>query len=396
MLDKKNIIIKAPNKLDSEKRKSKIKTVLIHTDYKFVRGSKRFESDSFENTIVIFKKQEPYNGPYKKAAHFYDKDEINQVIELCKEADLVVLYDLDLLKSKIALALPDDIKIAWRFFGYELYGRMKRAVLSDKTYSCIADPKEAIKDMFRPLYHKIKYGKSLERVFYDAIERIDYMFVLSKKEYEFLSKYFNNLPEYIQCLSLSKDSISNGSLNTRYESNSKSRKIVLGNNRSAYNNHLDVLEKIEAAESKREYHFFLLFNYGREDDYANAVRNAVKGKFHYNLLEEFIPAEEFRDFYADVSALIINGYRQMAMGNIFMALNSGVKVYMNRKNTMMDWLLNNGIAIFPVAGLVADMDNNQVKLDEETITNNLKGLHNLYSGYTEMDFREIIYCKMSE
>jgi dTDP-N-acetylfucosamine:lipid II N-acetylfucosaminyltransferase len=392
------IIKEEANKLTSAEQKAKIKNVLIHTDHKFVHGTKRFEGDNFENTIVILKKK-LYNGSYKKEAKFYNSDEIDEVVELCKEADLVVLYDLDLPKSKIALALPDDIRIAWRFFGYELYGRMERTVLSDKTWASKAEPKETIKDFLRLIYYKIefyrklRYRKSLEEIFYNAIDRIDYMLVINKKEYEFLSKHFENLPECIR-LPLHKEDISGGSLNIKRKRESK--KIVLGNSRTVFNNHLDVIEKIEQTKNKRDYNFLLPFNYGPDGHYAEAVRKAVKGKAHYSLIEEFIPKETFSDFYADVDALIINSYRQMAMGNILLALNSGVKVYLSKKNVIMDSLLSEGIEVFPIADLMVDIDEGNIRLDEKTAYNNLERLNNVYLNYTEKEFQEIIYREISK
>src|SRR5699024_7592864 len=233
----------------------KIRTVYIHTDYKFVANTDVFNNDKFTNHVIIFRKDKPYNGPYKKSAKFYDKNEIDEVIKFCNDADLVVLYDLDIIKCEIALALPDHVKIAWRFFGYELYRRIKRQMLSDTSWSFVAGPKKTIKDLFRPFYHKIKYGKSLKVIFLNAIDRVDYILVLNEKEYEFLSKYFENLPEFIR-LPIRKERISGGSTNTGLK---KKSKIVLGNSRGLYNNHLDILEEIEKTKNKRNYNFLLLF-----------------------------------------------------------------------------------------------------------------------------------------
>src|SRR5699024_9863889 len=127
------------------------------------------------------------DGPYKKVAKFYNKNELNQVINLCKTADLVVLYDLDILKCKIALALPDNVKIAWRFFGHELYSRMQHEVLSDKSLSFTDNSlNKAARNFLRPLYYKIKYGEDLKTLFQKAVSRFDYMFILSRNEYDYL------------------------------------------------------------------------------------------------------------------------------------------------------------------------------------------------------------------
>jgi hypothetical protein len=46
---------------------------------------------------------------------------------------MVVLYDLNFPKAYIANRLPNSIKIVWRFFGLELYGKMPEVVFSEQT-----------------------------------------------------------------------------------------------------------------------------------------------------------------------------------------------------------------------------------------------------------------------
>ena len=102
-----------------------MKAIHIHTDLKFISNTNRFEGNYFENVIVIIGNVNDYNGPFKKSAWFFDKslNSVHKIIKLCAEADLVVLYDLDYIKCKIALGLPTKMTIAWRFFGHELYAR---------------------------------------------------------------------------------------------------------------------------------------------------------------------------------------------------------------------------------------------------------------------------------
>lgn len=367
-----------------------MKTIHIHTDYKFVHNTHRFEGPKFTNHVIIFKKDKPYKGPYEHSAKLYGKEEIDDVIRFCKDADLVILYNLEILKSKIVLALPGHVNIAWRFFGTEFYSRMEKTVLSEKSLKAVTGLKKTTKDFLRPFYHRIKYGNSLDKVFFKAIDRIDYMLILNKKEYEFLSTHFGKLPEYIR-FPIRKERINGGSTNVGLK---KKNKIVLGNSKQAFNNHLDILEEIEKTESRISYNFRLLFNYGPENNYTKAVRKFVKGKSYYSMIEEFIPAEEFKDFYDDINALVINGYRQMAMGNIFLALSNGVKVYLNKKNVMMHWLLSEGIEVFPIENLSIDLENDNIKLDEKTACNNLENLKKIYTNSTEEDLQKTIYLEI--
>lgn len=359
-------------------------------------NTKRFEGEYFDNTIIIFRKEEPYNGPYQESAKLFDKEQIDEVIEICERADLVVLYDLDVLKSQIAIALPKGVKIAWRFFGYELYKRMKNEILSQRSQAFLPDnqltPLEDIfKNLLRPVYHKFKYGGSPDDLFHRAINRIDYILIICKQEHTYLSQYWGNLPV---CIELSIGTGLFGDEVLKPDMNIKADKIVIGNSRNINNNHLDVIDEIEKATNKEKYRFELLFNYGTEGDYAHAVRKAVQGKPYFHIIEEFMPKEEFDTFYDDVSALVINGYRQMAMGNIFHALKHGVKIYLNEKNIMMDWLLENGIKVYSISSLSSDMAIGNIRLDQQTANTNLECLYDLYKSYSHEEFQKNVYDRL--
>src|SRR5690625_6779382 len=111
----------------------KIITYHIHTDIKFVNSIGRFEGGNFVNiNIFISDDTKLYKTLDPETLHFKSTD-LDKLVKQCKDADLVVLYDLDNLKSKIALLLPKSVKIAWRFFGYELYSKNREDYISNIT-----------------------------------------------------------------------------------------------------------------------------------------------------------------------------------------------------------------------------------------------------------------------
>lgn len=377
---------------------SKVKAIHINTDYKFVDNFGRFKGPYFDNTVIgFYSGEEPYTGPYQESVKFFNKRDIGQVIELCKTADFVVLYDLDPLKCQIALALPPDIKIAWRFFGHELYNGMRNEILDRQSLDFLLTEqkkhriKNIVKDIFRPVYHKLKYGEPFETIFHKTFLRIDYMLVMCTEEHNYLSKYWKNLPD---CIPLYINAGNFGNDWPEIDLSKKKKKIILGNSRNITNNHLEMIEMIGGTKKKREYRFQLLFNYGNDGDYANAVKQAIRERPYFEIIEEFIPKEEFKDFYRDVSAMVINSYRQMAMGNLFFALKNGVKVYLNRRNVIMDWLLENGVQVYSTKSLVPDIENNNILLDQSTAWKNLENLNKIYKNYTREDFQKTIYHRV--
>ena len=88
-----------------------------------------------------------------------------------------------------------------------------------------------------------------------------------------------------------------------------------------------------------------------------------------------------------LSAAVFNAYRQMAMANIFTALQNGVKVYLNNKNITMQWLLNEGFIIYSIDDFAQDLENGNIVLTEDAAKQNSERLHKMVETYTFEDFQ---------
>ena len=77
----------------------------------------------------------------------------------------------------------------------------------------------------------------------------------------------------------------------------------------------------------------MLFNYGAESNYTRLVESEL-GKSNVEFLKDYIEFTDFRRFYNEISAIAINSYRQLALANIFLAIEYGVKIYLNKKNVI--------------------------------------------------------------
>lgn len=362
--------------------------VHIHSDLKFTGNSKIFEDTRFVNQIIILGDKTNYNGPYKENAMFFkqNRKDIVRIINLCKMADMVVLYDLDLRKCIIANRLPSNIKIIWRFFGYELYDKMQEHVYSQLTMDLIKSNRYLVKlrSYISKVKQYIKWHTSYNNEFEKAINRVNYFLGLSKYEYDFLKRYWPNLPEFIQHpFTTQEQSYKYGQ--------EKFNEIVIGNNRSAFNNHIDILELIERTKNRRNYNFKLFFNYGQNNKYTQAVRERAGKIEEVGIIEVFLSIEEFRSVYARVAAFVMNSYRQLAMANIFQALRNGVKVYLNHKNIIFDWLKAEGFLVYSIDDFSIDIETNNIRLKEEEVKYNLKQMADLAKKYNKNDFQQEIY-----
>lgn len=363
-----------------------MKAIHIHTDHKFISNTNRFEGNYFENVIVIIGNVNDYEGPFKKSARLFDKSpkSVHKIIKLCAGADLVVLYDLDYMKCRIALGLPKKMPIAWRFFGHELYGRESQYYSTDLTKQAKllnkVQKKLTMMNIGNLIKARLNRGLFSRINFSEVVKRIDFFLCLSQEEYDHLLTRWPDLPVFLRFpISPYHDTVN--------EFFVKKKIIIIGNNRSYFNNHLDIIEVIEASEKRDQYQFVLLFNYGPETNYSNKVRNATSGKQYYKIIDNFMPLSEFKGLYKNVSAVVFNGYRQMAMANIFTAFQKGVKVYLNKKNITMQWLLNEGFIIYSIDDFAQDLENGNIILTEDAAKHNSEQLHKMTETYTFENFQ---------
>ena len=369
----------------------KYKIIHIHTDQKFIDGSKIFEGDNFVNEIIVFGKESNYDGIYKDSVKIYrySKNDINKVIKFCNTADIVVMWDLNFVKCYIANRISINVSVIWRFFGLELYSKIPEYVFSSLTLKVkenenIRKPfMESIKRMTSKIKQFIIYQSSFENEFEKAIKRINFFQGLSDVEYSFLKKKWPELPRFLQN-PYSQIIKCNKSIQ------SKTNKIVIGNNRSAYNNHLDILNIINQSNNKTNFDFILLFNYGQNNKYAEIVRKTADDISNIKIIEDFLPFNEYREFYSKVCALVLNGHRQMAMANIFEALRYNVKVYLSEKNVILDWLRKEGFLVFTIDDFVADLETNNINLTESERQHNIKQLYVFRNKYSIEEFQKTL------
>lgn len=365
----------------------RIKIIHLHTDLKFVVDSARFDGNEFDNTVIIIGDRNEYKGHYKDSALFYkfSLSSIRSIIDICNSADIVVLYDLCSMKAYIANQLPTTVIVIWRFFGMELYSKMPEYVFSKKTL--IANVKQNkkglllnLKDVLSPIYNILKFRTIFKREFDKAaFKRVDYFHGLSEKEYLFLKEYWPKLPPFLQInyKPYTKISITN---------NTESNLILVGNNRSAYNNHLDIIDLIQKSNNNNKFKFLMVFNYGQNSPYANAVRTKAAEVKEIEVLDDFLTIEKFNYLQSNTNALVMNGYRQMAMGSIFIALRNNVKIYLNKKNIMLDWLKEEGFKVFTIEDFSLDLERESIQLTENEVLHNQNQMIKFTQKYNKEDF----------
>lgn len=363
-----------------------LKIIHIHSNYTFILDSINFENNNFNNEFIFIGKKNNYNGIYSSLIKYFDHNptDLKAVVEICDKADVIVLYNLDFVKSYIANRVKENVKVCWRFFGEELYSKITKIVLSEISMQNF-DYKNQIS--FQKLIIKtlniFRWGTTKSIEFNKSLIRINYFLCLALDEYNYLNRIFINLPEFIQ--------LPYSIIRENYDINiDKHKKIIIGNNRGIYNNHFEVLDIISKYSNTEKFEFILLFNYGIKSNYSEKVLKDALLIKNMTILNDFLSYNDFQKIYENVGAIVINGFRQMAMGNILTALCNGVKVYLNEKNVMFNWFKNEGFLVFNIEDFENHLRTDKLLLTKDEIEFNLLSINKLRLKYNVEDFHKKI------
>jgi dTDP-N-acetylfucosamine:lipid II N-acetylfucosaminyltransferase len=356
----------------------KIKILHIHTDKKFISDSNRFITEYFSNTQVWFGKEELC----KEGVILIKNDNFLELIELANKHEVVVIYGLQIYLSKVILSIDKRVKLFWRFFGFELYSKKYKRFVSKKTY-----------ELFKPtflirmkiiIYNLTNRKRKIENR--NVINRIDYFLGLYEDEFFLLKKEFDLRMQFLPLNINYVNFIKNITIQ-----NKKTNRIIIGNSANFWNNHIDILGLINA----KKIQFDFLFSYGGSSIYKEKIKKAASFNDNVVFIEKFMSKTQFINFYKNHDALVINSYRQLAVGNIIIAIILGLKVYLNCKNTYYHYLQNSGILVFSIEEFKRDMINSDFFLKKgEASINSKKMIKNLES-FSNNDFSKMIYDKIT-
>lgn len=367
---------------------SQLKIIHIHNDLKFVRTDEVFCCECVNNFSIFIGNSKTVPKP-GLLMFTYSSNDVNSIINLCKDADGVVIYSLDYIKAYIVNRLPKSVIVFWRFFGGELYEKLPGYVFSEGTQRILQSKSHHSyisywNKTLRKGFWRLKYHSSPNRELNKAMfSRTDYFLTLVDYEYKFLKSKFPQLPPLLELPRQSKLMVQS----TKKRNNRC--KILLGNNRSPYNNHFELLEQISGLDKIPGFQYVLMFNYGRKDYYYSQIKKMAEGISNVTILEEYLSLSDLYNLYEEAAAIVLNGYRQMGLANLYIALNKDVKIYLHKNNILYQWMLDNGFRIFNIYDFPEDWENEEINLSQEDAIHNHMQLKELIG-----EDNSAIFCHM--
>lgn len=343
----------------------------IHSDWKFVKGSlTAFNNPEIENKVFYIGDSIINDGTIVSMP--FSDNNANIIASEALAFDIVVFYSMRLEHALICNKLDKRIIVLWRFFGDELYSLMGQTMLSPESRRFYK--KSQIHHLLSIVKNSILYSTSAEKAFQKAVKRSDYFCGLSDTEYIYLRNHFNNLPPFVQ-LPYWKFS--------HKEIVPKQDVIILGHSKNIYGNHLEVINRLLTSVGIDNYHYVMYFSYGQySKEYSNAVLDLASKCPLIRVVSGFLDRDEYEKLTNSASAMVINSYREMGMGNVFYALRNGIKVYLSKNNVMYEWLLKEGFVVYTVDEFYNDIANRNVRLPEEQAVKNIYAYNNLTVKYS--------------
>lgn len=339
------------------------------------RHLEKYNHAPFENDFIFLRDEPIYKGKYIDKVPYWSTSPENLGIlaQHIHNYDAVILYYLDSAK----MSLLDHIEnysgmIFWSFYGAELYSLrelqnifLSKSTLHFKRYNSLSSLKAYAIYLLQPIVWKLKKRIRPIQKIKKACQKIDGFIWYNKDEYNQLNHLFHNqLPPFILF------SVSNRVKKSQELKNNT--KIIIGNSGSLFNNHIDAIKYI--AQSSNKYAMSLPINYGATDAYKNYLKGLARSKhMTIEFLEEKMEYKDYIEFINEHSTAVYSSYRQMGLGNIVIAIQCNLKIYLSEKNPTYPWLKGLGLHIFSLENdLLHDLERGELRLTSEQIQHNQK------------------------
>lgn len=263
-------------------------------------------------------------------------------------AKIVCFHGLDYHRSIILNNTPKNYKTVWFLFGFEFYNNpllMKQETLLfvKKRRSDVFKVLDILKEyILRRIYYKIKYGtKTPYGEAVCAMKSAQILGVLYKEEFNLITE---TLKSDSQFLKFTYYPIELMIMNSQTEINGED--ILVGNSASETNNHSEVfgILKKRSLEEKR---IITPLSYGNTK-YQQKILKMGYEMFSNNFepLTKFVKLHDYNEYIRKCGIVIMNHYRQQAVGNVLTTLWMGARVFLSRKNTLYHYLKRLGVHVF--------------------------------------------------
>jgi len=351
------------------------KILHLATDEKFISAAEYLYERAFPSQNVFFvvlpdKRNYKLRFLKEKENYYFfteNKKALSYITEQLDEYDLVVLHGYDIFKS-LVVNKRKDVIYNWLLWGAEIYNWhkvFKSSIYGNETQKILIK-ESIIKSVFRPVYHLIKYGVfNIHEFKFATISYIDYLSIIHIEDYElFRNKgVVGENTKHLKYTYYPIEFILGDNTDMIVTDNN----ILLGNSSSHSNNHIEAFKILKKLDLKGR-NVITPLSYGIKE-YGEIIVKSGKEYLgdRFVPLTEFMSLQEYNNIMQTCGIVVMNHYRQQAIGNILASMWMGAKVFLDERNSFYHYLKRLGCIVYSIVELT---DDNLQNLTEEQIKHN--------------------------
>lgn len=337
-----------------------MKILHLTTDEKFIDGAMFTFNMAFpsQNKLLVLKP--PGNPPIrfiKKSRIDYQlirsESTLEEIKRLSEKFDWLIVHGLNEIWSRLILNL-DNLKFLYVIWGAEIYGNpmlYSETLLGPRTQEIAQIGRKSLIDKVKKAVNRFRFKVSpvkkseLFNLNKKALSKVQNIAILYKEEVE-LYKNLRIIPQNARFVKFGYYPIEYFTASIDL-SKPLGDNILIGNSASLSNNHLEALDILMNISTK--YRIVVPLNYGDKwvrDKVINYGSQLFGENFH--ALTTYLALEEYTNLLQSCNVVIMNHYRQQAVGNIISAIYLGAKVFLNPRNSIYSYLKNMGCFVYNI------------------------------------------------
>lgn len=237
-------------------------------------------------------------------------------------------------------AVPDYVKVAWMFWGGEIYGRHD---IGEHFLAPITSLISRIHTMHKIVEEKKKKDYSWELPI-ELYQRVDVCLTDEKEEYEYSKCFLRNKMTYMWYNYYTLEEM----MGQMYEERCNGNNVIIGNSATDSCNYWDVLLRLKALHIG-ERKIVLPLSYGAQW-ISKSVSRYSKILFPKNTMPllDFMPREEYNKVLLGCNTMIMGHYHPQAQGNIITGLWLGMRVYLSERSMTYHYFRRIGCKVYSI------------------------------------------------
>lgn len=327
-------------------------------------------SETSEFVVVAFTSDFKYIKNNEKVIYIkWNKDDIDLLISGLSKYSGVVFHGMFYPWQEDIINSLDKQKIAWMFWGGEIYGRseVNETFLAPKTKFLLK--LYNIKNILR--------GRKTENVYsipLESYKKINFCLTDVNYEFDYAKKLLDNQMQMMWYNYYSIEDTVGSLMNFR----STGKDIFLGNSCTIENNFIEAFSIVKNLILNNS-RVIVPLSYG-SPWLKNILLKLGKLYFKKNFLPliDFLPREEYNSYMTNCGVMIMNHYRPQAQGNIITGLWLGMRVFLSNKNMAYQYFKDKGIILYSIEDDL-NKDKELNPLSDEEMMHNRAILYSLYS-----------------